>query len=218
MSVRLEQRRCGDQHARRAEATLHTTALEEGPLEWCQVRAVGKPFDRRHFASLSLEREVRARVHRPAIEEHHAGAALRIVAALLRASEADRISHRDKECRRRLQLELVAHAVDLEGRRNLHGAPLAAAKRASLAGTETSPPSARRTAASITRRATTSALARRQSGEPRTSEIGLAACAAALAAAAAAAIPPSEPSSASSASGTSMIVGAKAVMATRARV
>ena len=87
---------------------------------------------------------------------------------------------------------------------------------AALAGIGTSSPWARTSAAEIARPAITSAIAERYPADPRTSVIGEEPAATARAAAASASAAPSEPMSAASASGTRRIVGASAVIATRA--
>ena len=115
---------------------------------------VREALDRRHVAAFGLEREVRAAVHRLPVEEHHAGAALRVVAALLGAGQADDVADGRQEARPGLELDGVGHAVDGERRLDLHG-------RAPLAGIGTAVPRARATAISTARRAITSAIARR---------------------------------------------------------
>ena len=128
--------------------------LEEGRLERAQLVARREALDRRHVAAFGLEREVRAAVHRLPVEEHHAGAALRVVAALLGAGQADDVADGRQEARPGLELDGVGHAVDGERRLDLHG-------RAPLAGIGTAVPRARATAISTARRAITSAIARR---------------------------------------------------------
>ena len=57
----------------------------------------GEPLDRRHAPAGGLEGEVGARVHRAAVEQHHARAAFGVVAALLGPGQAelpDRIEER----------------------------------------------------------------------------------------------------------------------------
>ena len=88
-----QQRRRRDQHAGRAEAALDAALLEERALQRVQLVAVGEALDRRDLAAVGLQREVGARVHGLAVEQHHAGAALGVVAALLGAGQADLVAH-----------------------------------------------------------------------------------------------------------------------------
>jgi hypothetical protein len=78
------------------------------------------------LAPARLEGEVRARVERPTVEEHHAGAALGVVAALLRTGETEVVPEGGKERAPRLELEPVRNAVDAERDRVSHAAPLRA--------------------------------------------------------------------------------------------
>src|SRR4029077_12846018 len=105
--------------------------------------ARGEALDRRDLATLRLQREVRAGVQRLAVEEHHAGAALGVVTALLGAGQADGVAHRLEERRARIELDRIADPVHRQRRGNLHAAP----------------PCARATAVSIARRAITAAIA-----------------------------------------------------------
>ena len=138
----------------RAEPALDAAVLEEGGLERAQLEPGRETLDGGHLAALGLQREVRAAVHRLAVEQHHAGAALRVVAALLRSRQADGVPHRREETRARLELDRVGDAVDAQRGGDPHAPP-------PLAGIATSPPRARASAAPIARRAITSAIARR---------------------------------------------------------
>ena len=145
---------CRDQHPRRAEAALDAAVLEKRGLQRAQLVAVREALDGRDLAAFGLEREIGAAVHRPSVEQHHARAALRVVAALLRAGEPHDVADGGEEARLRLELDGVAHPVDRERCRDPHW-PTA------LAGIGTSPPRARARAISIARLAITSAIARR---------------------------------------------------------
>src|SRR5438105_7964150 len=210
--VLREESRRRDQHPRGAESALDAAVLEEDPLQGREAAVVGKALHGGDGAAFRLQGQVGAGVYRPAVEQHHAGAALRVVASLLGAGEADVLADGAKERGARLHLERVRDAVDAQGEWDSHPA----ACRERLAGTGTETPRARATAASIARRASTAAIARRYCSDARTSEIGSLASAAACAASSAAARPPSEPTSASSAAGTSLTVGARAVIASLA--
>ena len=81
----------------RAEAALHAALVEEGGLERVQLAAVREPLDRGDLAAVGLQREVGARVHRPAVDQHHAGAALGVVAALLGAGQPELAAQHGEE-------------------------------------------------------------------------------------------------------------------------
>ena len=59
--------------------------------------AAGEALDGRDLAARGLEREVRARVHRPAVDQDHARAALGVVAALLRAGPPEVVTEDAEE-------------------------------------------------------------------------------------------------------------------------
>ena len=65
-----------------AAARTGSSPVCDEPLDGGDLRAVG------------LHREVGAGVHRTAVEQHHAGAALGVVAALLGPGQADLLAHR----------------------------------------------------------------------------------------------------------------------------
>ena len=111
----------------------------------------GEPLDRRDRAALGLQREVGARVHRLAVEQHHAGAALGVVAALLGAGETDVVADGVEKAGAGLELDRVGDAVDGQGGCDLHDASVQPGWRD---GTEPR-------AVSIARRAITAAIARR---------------------------------------------------------
>ena len=149
----LEERGRRDEHPGRAEAALHAAVLEERRLERAQLEARREPFDGGHLAALGLERKVRAAVHRLAVEQHHAGAAFRVVAALLRAREADGVAYGREQARPRVELDRIGDAV--------HVQRCATFMRAAAGRDRHVPPRARTSAAPIARRAITSAIARR---------------------------------------------------------
>ena len=55
--------------------------------------AVRETLDRGDLAPLGLQSEIAAGVHRLAVEEHHAGPALGVVAPFLRTREADDVAN-----------------------------------------------------------------------------------------------------------------------------
>ena len=158
MRVGAQERGRRDQHAGRAEAALDASVVEERPLQRAELAAVRKPLDRGDLATLCLQRQIGARVHRLPVEQHHAGAALGVVTALFRSREPDHVAHRLEKARSRVELDRVGRAVDRKDGRDFHVNPPCSA---GLAGTGTTSPHARRTAASIARRVITAAMARR---------------------------------------------------------
>jgi hypothetical protein len=66
--------------------------LEERLLERVEVTVDGETLDGRHRLPARLQREVRARVHGAAVDEHHARSALGVVAPLLRPGEPELVA------------------------------------------------------------------------------------------------------------------------------
>ena len=86
-----------------------------------------------------LEREVGAGVHRLAVEQHHARAALGVVAALLGAGQAELLADGREQADVRVELDRVGRAVHGEGRSDLHRSLLSSRRAAAgLAGIGTS--------------------------------------------------------------------------------
>jgi RimJ/RimL family protein N-acetyltransferase len=146
-----------DQHPRRAEAALDAALVEERGLERMQLAALGKSLDGGDLAAVGLEGEVGARVHRAAVDQHHAGPALGVVAALLGARQPELAPQDGEERPAGVELERVRPVVHLERARVTHRVP----PTVIVAGTGTSSPSARRAATSIARLAITSIIALR---------------------------------------------------------
>jgi hypothetical protein len=72
----------------------------------------GQTFDRGHLAAVGLRGEQRAGLHRRAVEEHGAGAAVRGVATDVGAGEAQVLTEVVDEQRARLDLVLRGRTVD----------------------------------------------------------------------------------------------------------
>ena len=83
------------QEAGRAEAALQPVALEERLLHRAE-RAVrlGEPLDGGDLASVGRDREHQAGAHRPAVDQHRAGAAHAVLAADVGAGEAEVVAQR----------------------------------------------------------------------------------------------------------------------------
>ena len=68
--------------------------LDERLLQRIELIALREPFDRLNRAAVGPHRELAARIHRLAVEQHGAGAALAAVAADLRAGQPEVIAQR----------------------------------------------------------------------------------------------------------------------------
>jgi hypothetical protein len=86
--------------------------LVERLLDRVEVAVVGKPFDRRHVEPVRLNPEHSAGLHRLAVHEHGAGSARGRVAADVRPGQSETVAQHVDEELTRLQVELVANAVD----------------------------------------------------------------------------------------------------------
>ena len=73
--------------ARRAVAALEAVVLDERRLQRVQVVRRAQPLDGDDLVALVHDRERQAGVDAPAVDQHRAGAALAVVAALLGAGE-----------------------------------------------------------------------------------------------------------------------------------
>ena len=156
----VQQRARRDQHPGRAESALDAAAVQERDLERIQPGVAGEPLDRGDRAPGGLEGEVGARVHRLAVEQHHAGAALGVVAALLRAGQADRAAHGVEQAQMRVELDRIGLAVHVQGRGVIASRRLHEARGWRERGRRRRR-AARATAAVTARRVMTAAIARR---------------------------------------------------------
>src|SRR3954468_22378966 len=112
-ALRLVQRGAGQNHARGAEAALKGLRSEERLLHRVRAAVSAKSFDRGDGATFCAERGDQAAMHRLAVEQHGAGAAIPGVAALLDAEMAELAQERSQAlpCARLLRKH---HAVDFE--------------------------------------------------------------------------------------------------------
>src|SRR5437868_5907755 len=132
--------------------------VQEGALELVELTRRREPLHGGDLPPLSLQGEIGARVHGLAVEQHHAGAALGVVAPLLGAGEAEGVADRPQQARMRLDLHRIGDAVHVERCGDLHVIP---PWSAGLAGTGMCSPLARARAPSMARRPMTAALALR---------------------------------------------------------
>src|SRR6266487_1980776 len=124
---RIEQPAGGQHHARRAEPALEPVAAGETLLDRVEPAVSFQAFHREHPPAVGHGREHRARLHRQLVHPDHAGAAVRGVAAPVRAGEAELIAQQVDEQQPRLDLTGEHHIVDGHG--DLHGLPLRPAPR-----------------------------------------------------------------------------------------
>src|SRR5690349_8219853 len=108
-------------HAGGAEAALQAVALAERGLHRVQLAVGGEALDGRDLGALHLQREHRARLHRAAVHVHRARAALRGVAADVRAGEPELLADELHEQRARIHAAGHGLAVDRQRNGNVHG-------------------------------------------------------------------------------------------------
>src|SRR5260370_27185796 len=155
--VAREQRVPRHQHARRAVAALQPVLLPETFLHGMQLGVLLKAFDRGHLAALGLHREHRARLDRLAVEQHRARPTVRGVEADVRARQAQ---------------VFTQEVHEQEPRGNFGGLPRAVHHHVDLVVGHGYLPSARWTAFLRARAASTRAISRLYSTEPRRSALG----------------------------------------------
>ena len=115
VGVVLQQRVRRQQHAGRAVAALQAVLIPEPLLERVQRAALRQPLDREDLVAVGLHREHRAGLHRAlAVHDDDAAAAARRVAADVRAGQPAVFAQEVREQRARLDVPLVADAVDLD--------------------------------------------------------------------------------------------------------
>ncbi|MGY4481078.1 hypothetical protein ACVWWR_000269 [Bradyrhizobium sp. LM3.2] len=114
-ALRLVERGTGQDHAGGAEAALKALRIEEGLLHRMCAAVPAETFDRGDGAPLGAEGRDQAAMHRLAVEQHGASAAIAGVAALLHAEMAELAQERAQalagaRClRKRFAVDLEAH-------------------------------------------------------------------------------------------------------------
>src|SRR6266849_5034174 len=119
--VALEHLVDGHDHAGRAEAALQTVLLPEALLDRVQLAVLGEPFDRHDVGAVGLDGEHVARLHRLAVHDDRAGAALARVAAHVGPGQPDVLSDVVDEQQARLDLVGDRLAVDRHLHWQFHG-------------------------------------------------------------------------------------------------
>ena len=153
----------GHQHAGRAVTALQPVLGHEAGLQRVQRAVLLQALDRHELLAVGLHREHRARLHRAAVHEHGAGAAVRGVAADVGAGQPQILAEQVDQQQARLDVGLVLLAVDGE---------LDHASSAHFL------PSARSTARRSARAVSTRTRSLLYSADPRRSSLGWAASAA----------------------------------------
>src|SRR5262245_35831932 len=191
------------QHAGRAEAALEPLRLAEGLLQRAQAVGPTDPFHGEDLRGVGAGGEHETGPDGLAVDEHGARAAHAVLAADVRAGEAQGLADHVDEQPARLDGELVANAVDGQGDGD-------GRRHAQL-------PVARSAAMAMASRVKWWASLLRKAAEPCTSAGGLVASAARRAASSIAAPDGAPPSSASSAARARIGVGPTPQSAMRAR-
>src|SRR5262245_17522015 len=110
--VGLEQGATGHQHAWSAVAALQAVLLEEAILDGMELAVPLEPFDGQEISAVGLHGEDRARLHRNAVHQDSAGAAMRRIATDVGAGQPQLFAKEVDEEEPRLDLGLVLGAVD----------------------------------------------------------------------------------------------------------
>ena len=92
--------------ARRAVAALEGVVVDEGLLQRMQRAVRRQAFDGGDLRAVLHHRQREAGIDAPAVDQHRAGAALAVVAALLGAGEVEMVAQRVEQGRPRRDLEL----------------------------------------------------------------------------------------------------------------
>ena len=99
------------QDAGGAEAALHGVMPPEGLLEDAELALSDETFDRAHRRAVALDRELRAAAYGPSVDHHGAGAAHAVLAADVRAVQAQFVTQEIREQPARLRLTNPGLAV-----------------------------------------------------------------------------------------------------------
>src|SRR6266540_5175150 len=112
--------------------------VPEGLLEWVQLTIGGQAFDRSELMTVGLHGEQRARLDRPIVQKHGAGAALARIAADVRTGQAEIFTYEVHEQIARFYIPGIARPVDRDGDGDSlrHSASLEKMRTAALAVSE----------------------------------------------------------------------------------
>ena len=95
-----------------AEATLDGACLHERLLDAVETVVGAQPLDRRHLVPVRLGREHEAGADELAVEKDGAGAALALLAGVLRAGQLERVAERRQQALARPDVCLARLSVD----------------------------------------------------------------------------------------------------------
>jgi len=112
--ARGQERLASHQHARRADAALGAARLQEGGLQDVQRLPVGQPLDGVHRGALDLADRDQAGVDQGTVDQHRAGAALALPAALLGAGQRQVFAEDVKQATHAGRIDLHRGAIDVE--------------------------------------------------------------------------------------------------------
>src|SRR6266566_6952635 len=110
-AVRREECDRGHHHPGGAEPALQPMLLMECFLNRVKLAVLLEALDGRHFCLIGLDREHRARLHRAAIDQNRARAAVGRVAADMSAGHPEVFAEEVDEQRARFDVDVAWHAV-----------------------------------------------------------------------------------------------------------
>jgi hypothetical protein len=88
--------------------------LDEGRLQWMQIRALGEPLDRGDGLAVVHDRERQAGVDAASFDQHRARAALAVIATLFRAGQGEVLPQSIEQCRAGIEGQRMRMAVNLK--------------------------------------------------------------------------------------------------------
>src|SRR4029453_9616722 len=101
--------------ARRAIAALKAIAVQKCGLHGGKLAACGEAFNRDDLLAVARRRQGQAGQNTLAVDHDRAGAAGTLIAAFLRASQAEYVAERVQQRQARVRRELVRRVVDAKG-------------------------------------------------------------------------------------------------------
>src|SRR5712691_989908 len=114
VGILREQRLGGHHHARRAEPALQPVLLLEALLQRVQLAGGGQALDGTDLVPVDLDGQHGAGLHRPAVDQDRARAAVRRVAAHVRAGQGEPAADQVRQQQPRLHLGDLLRTVDRE--------------------------------------------------------------------------------------------------------
>src|SRR6266540_2426611 len=121
LRISIEQRSARQHHGWGAEPALETVFLLERALDRMELPVLRQPLHGGDRAAVGLNPEHRAGLHRNAVQKHRAGAAVRGVAAHVRAGEPEDVP--DEMNQEQAGLDVGRSLRSVDGHGDLHVAP-----------------------------------------------------------------------------------------------